>query len=29
LALLGVGLTGAAKFLEVKLAPWKQTERAN
>ena len=29
LALLGVGLTGAVKFLEVKLAPWKQTERAN
>jgi len=29
LALLGVGLTGAVKFLEVKMAPWKQTERAS
>jgi NitT/TauT family transport system permease protein len=29
LALLGVGLTGAVKLLEVKMAPWKQTERAS
>jgi NitT/TauT family transport system permease protein len=29
LALLGVALTEAVKFLEVRLAPWKETERAN
>jgi NitT/TauT family transport system ATP-binding protein len=29
LALLGVGLTETVKLLEVKMAPWKQTERAN
>ncbi len=29
LALLGVALTEAVKFLEVRLAPWKTTERAN
>jgi NitT/TauT family transport system ATP-binding protein len=29
LALLGVTLTEAVKFLEVRLAPWKKTERAN
>jgi NitT/TauT family transport system ATP-binding protein len=28
LALLGVALTEAVKFLEVRLAPWKETERA-
>jgi ABC-type nitrate/sulfonate/bicarbonate transport system ATPase subunit/ABC-type nitrate/sulfonate/bicarbonate transport system permease component len=29
LALLGVGLTEMVKLLEVKMAPWKQTERAH
>jgi ABC-type nitrate/sulfonate/bicarbonate transport system ATPase subunit/ABC-type nitrate/sulfonate/bicarbonate transport system permease component len=29
LALLGVALTEGVKFLEVRLAPWKETERAN
>jgi ABC-type nitrate/sulfonate/bicarbonate transport system ATPase subunit/ABC-type nitrate/sulfonate/bicarbonate transport system permease component len=29
LALLGVALTESVKFLEVRLAPWKETERAN
>ena len=29
LALLGVSLTEAVKWLEVRLAPWKETERAN
>ena len=29
LALLGVGLTESVKLLEVRFAPWKQTERAN
>ena len=27
--LLGVALTEGVKFLEVRLAPWKETERAN
>ena len=29
LALLGVALTEGVKFLEMRLAPWKETERAN
>jgi NitT/TauT family transport system permease protein len=29
LALVGVALTEGVKFLEVRLAPWKETERAN
>jgi len=29
LALLGVGLTEGVKYLEVRLAPWKETERAS
>ena len=29
LALLGVALTEGVKFLEVRLAPWKETERAS
>ena len=29
LALMGVSLTEAVRFIEVKLAPWKVSERAN